>query len=153
MTQARDRRRPGTITRPSANRTTSPTNVKLKDTVRFSWQCDVCGSAVADGQGRITIDYVEVFRVEPGHDNHRLRSPSDPWDLLLSPLVRWHVYHRRCDPDLNGEAYWIRIEPCRTVADLCEWWLHLYGRRWLKLTDWRGFIRSRVLPQLKAGRP
>lgn len=130
-------------------------------TLTLTWNCDGCHAEVGDGAGWVTVDLAAVTRTRgawQAFDNeqaakyaaglgtlHAIRA-STLMDLLGE--VPWHVYHKTCDPAPENEAYFWDIERSRTVAELMEWWLHLAGKNWFAHTDWEGFIRQRVLPQV-----
>jgi hypothetical protein len=106
---------------------------------------------VADGKGWITVD--DPWRAQRRHNRNRLCHLSEPRYHLCSSSVRWHCFHRHCDPDLDADAYWIDIQRIRTLADLGKWSLHLSRKRWFERTDWPAFIRSHVMHQLEGLEP
>ncbi len=86
------------------------------------WRCDKCGLAIQDGHGNI-----ELIDPETGG-----------YPLGTSCLIIAH--HRRCDPNPNRDAYWIRVERARG-AEVLDWIEHLLDKPWFTSANARAFIR------------
>ncbi len=114
------------------------------------WSCDECGKPIANGAGWITIRYSEIGAFRRAEAEWEKRHP-DSWapinlgDLFDFPEpVRWHVWHRRCDPDVGSTDYAIDIERIRTVPQLLEWSSHLMEKTWLPSTTWKDVLRGQA---------
>jgi hypothetical protein len=52
------------------------------------------------------------------------------------------VLHRGCDPNPDGEEYWIAVERIRTATDVIWWSAHLLGKNWIEHTNWGDVLRG-----------
>ena len=114
----------------------------------ISWVCEVCSRPVKDGQGWITISYPAIHRYEEElrtwKEMHGGRLISGAELLEYPKAPRWHVWHRKCDPDIDSSDYTIEIERIRTYQTLLSWTAHLLEKNWFSNTNWSHIIR-RVL--------
>jgi len=143
---ARGRLRRTTSGRRPRKRTPSTTSQQLV------WTCDECGRPIRDGDGWVTIGYADIraYRVAAA-DWERRHPRGDGWRILslgeyedFPNPVRWHVWHRRCDPDITSEDYFIDIDRIRTVAQLLEWSSHLMEKTWFANTTWKDVLRGQA---------
>lgn len=98
----------------------------------LQWPCDVCGKPIADGDGLVTIHRDEI----PSH-----RRAEVEWKRR-GPRGEWRLWHRGCDPDINSDDYFFRIERVRTVADLLDMTAHLSEKGWD--TNWPDVLRGQA---------
>lgn len=117
------------------------------------WTCDECGKPVTDGDGWVTIDYAELNAYrdatadwEKAHPTpeHGLRCFSLTDLMELPDPVRWHVWHRACDPNIDSCDYCIDVERIRTAAQILKWTAHLMEKTWLPDTTWRDLLRGQA---------
>ena len=88
--------------------------------------------------------WTKLKLASPARPSTNGRAQHPPWTPLnLTELntipgpARWHVYHRRCDPQTASQNdYWFDIERARTDRDLLAWTAHLLDKDWLRDTNW-----------------
>lgn len=109
---------------------------------KIEWSCDVCGSAVEDSEGYLTVEEGEARRQV---SDVKSESPTG-WKELLegSNFVKWQAVHHTCDPRSEFGDYSIEVERIRTARHALGWTLHLHGKNWTGATDWNSFIRVRA---------
>jgi hypothetical protein len=120
--------------------------------MKFTWNCDLCGRRVADGDGYLEVDD-QAARGRAQIVEEQLRALSARYvdgaipvsEIATTPRVAWVVYHRDCDPD-SESGYWLGVERCRTLEHLLNWNAHLHEKDWLEHTDWDRFIQRRLAP-------
>ncbi len=117
------------------------------------WRCDACGSPVERKTGYIHVSYHDIARHEESwrafKEKHRTGSGAlfYPFSALseLQEEARWRVHHAACDPEPDGNDYWIGVERAATTAAVLDWTVHLMQKAWIRHTNWPEFIRARVL--------
>jgi hypothetical protein len=126
--------------------------IATKTAVALTFICDKCKKHVPDHEGYICVDKCRALSevpklVQEWKDAHPSRNEDGSLRLMRATewnsypdRVHWHVYHRRCDPNPERDDYWFGIERASSYAALLEWSAHLMGKKWLKHTDWDGFI-------------
>ena len=117
------------------------------DSAVVTWTCEICGSAIADGEGYVAMSFAELHAndraVKSWEERNAGRGFMPVKDFISYPTaVRWHVLHAACDPDLDASSYWFPIERMRTPADVIARSAHLLGKRWIQATDWDALLRD-----------
>jgi hypothetical protein len=112
--------------------------------------CDVCEKPVTGKTGYICVDKDAAFEVRRRVDeNQKELNARYPGRVALIPAneilavarARWHIYHRRCDPQPDARNdYSFCISRVRTERDLLSRTAHLLEKRWLRDTDWSSFL-------------
>lgn len=119
-----------------------------------TWTCDECGKIIARNTGYLCVDdraaysldrertkrRIEVESREQKFDGFVLWTGEDLEYAHVDDDVRWHAFHRACDPEPDRGDYWIDIERVETFGDLLEWNAHLHEKNWVGVTDWPEFI-------------
>jgi hypothetical protein len=111
------------------------------------WTCEVCGRSIRGSEGYLCASYREVAEREraiaewEAHDRDPIASAEE---LSSYPnRVRWRIYHRACDPDLDDSAYWIGVERISHPGDALAWAAHLADKGWIEQhTDWAEILRG-----------
>lgn len=107
--------------------------------------CDVCREPIADGKGRLWVDYAAINQRQDAVRAWEERTaPEDGGVRLVGFMtmyeypgpVRWNAHHSACDPDPDAGAYPVEVERIRTWADLTHWTAHLMEHKWFSGTDW-----------------
>lgn len=110
----------------------------------IEWNCSVCGKAVDDGAGYLTIDIDEVNKVEDARREWDAAHPRDfSVDELLAEYPRdagWLVFHGDCDPEPDRQSYWFDVGRIRSPWDVVAWTAHLMEKSWLPATSWDSLI-------------
>lgn len=129
--------------------------------VILRWFCDGCGNLIGDGTGYIEVVLAEVFAVERGRREARLRAEERAAqsghpagmislaDLELIHDANWHAWHQECDPDPTNavsDSYWVDIERVRSLGQLLDLHAHVGEKTWAKHTDLKDLRRH--LPDL-----
>ena len=111
------------------------------------WICDVCREPVEDDGGWVTISYAEISehqrqdKLIEARAEERAGGGLKIYSLAdIQHSVRWHVYHRECDPDPDGPDYWIEISRIRTMPQLVHWTAHLLAKGWIHDTNWNSIL-------------
>jgi hypothetical protein len=133
--------------------------------------CFTCRKDIADGNGVIHIRHAEVARVEKEQAEATERRVEKATAegrtgfaadvLTLSEFLdwpqdaRWQVHCFACNPHRDDDCegcYAIRVERCRTWAQLVEWTVHLSEKEWVgAATNWMEFIRAVALGSSPVG--
>jgi hypothetical protein len=104
------------------------------------WRCDVCDQGIRPGTGFVEIVDRPATGLPGGY-------PSEPtpdvaftggWGepvVLTMPRIAFRVAHHRCDPDLDGQGYWIGVERARTLEEWVSWVLHVGQKTWMGRRD------------------
>jgi hypothetical protein len=115
--------------------------------------CEECDERIADGDGYLTVSLAAIHRREQAEqeceqENLRRTTPGglslySAADLLtVLEIIRWRVLHSRCDPDPEGDDYWIAVERIKTPSGLLELTAHLIETKaWLEHTDYADLLR------------
>jgi len=111
------------------------------------WLCDACREPVENGGGWVTISYAEIGehqRQDKIIDAAALARGGGSWKIYnladIQDSVRWHVYHRECDPEPDGPDYWIEVSRIRTLPQLVHWTAHLLEKNWISDTNWNSIL-------------
>jgi hypothetical protein len=144
--------------------------------VALEWTCATCGSAIADGQGYLTVSQTDIavhadHRIE--RDRHAFREAEHAWQRDGAREGEWHLLPRgvsvgevwswpepahwravheseQCDPRyVEGESvdYCVPVKEVRTWPSLIEWTAQLMEKTWLQDTNWDGFLRATLQRQ------
>jgi hypothetical protein len=123
-----------------------------RDEHEIVWRCGVCRRLIDDGAGYVTVGYTELRAHASGAAEWEVEHPGPCVTagafLDYPALVEWQVLHRRCDPNVEGDDYWIDVERLRTPAQLLRWAAHLSEKEWLDRTTWPDVLRA-VAKQLE----
>lgn len=138
---------------------------------RISWECEICGHRIADGEGHLYFDYsgdivsdreslAEQVRADREAWAKRARSASEDEVVLslndlvspcrTSPRLRLTVCHASCDPrpDENPYACWFDVERVRTWEQVAEWVSHLSDKEWFGTADVKTLLlRAQAAPR------
>ncbi|MCC3295564.1 hypothetical protein LJ756_13135 [Arthrobacter sp. zg-Y411] len=113
----------------------------------IEWTCDVCGRAIEDGEGYLTVDESKVkeIRRQVGESNSGYPRMYGWQELMDRPdFVKWQALHGACDPRSESGDYSIEVERIRTARHALGWTLQLHGKNWTGATDWNSFIGVRA---------
>lgn len=106
------------------------------------WICDVCGGAVEDGHGYLTVSFAEIARARSAAATSTADAAWTPINLgALPPPAVWLVLHGKCDPNPLTHAYWYDVERVRTTSELLLRTAHMVGKPWLRFTTWGDILR------------
>lgn len=115
------------------------------------WNCDVCGTAIADDEGYVTASYREINAYPDLVVEWERRHPSqvEGWDVRsftdymdYPEPASWRVLHRACDPFPTSNDYWISVERIRTLEQVIGWTAHLMeSKQWIGNTTWTSVLR------------
>lgn len=78
--------------------------------------------------------------------------------MLEIPLVpapkppRWMIHHRDCDPDLNGDDYFVPIEEITSWPGMTIAAAVLMSEPWIELTNFREWIHNLCCPLIEASK-
>lgn len=122
-------------------------------TCSLVWICDVCQEPIEDDRGYITLSYADLGRYRRGVKAFDERiAEKYPGPLKCYPisellhhypeLAHWRVLHRKCDPNLQSDDYWISVERIRTAAELVHWCAHMLGKNWIQDTTWTEILHQ-----------
>jgi predicted GIY-YIG superfamily endonuclease len=114
------------------------------------WKCEVCGLAVDDDKGYVTLDYADLAAYDAKEKEYDARREAErqasglklvavSFAALIDEFpaqVHWKVLHSACDPNVDSCDYWIGVERIRTHSDLIHWSAHLFEKGWFQHTDW-----------------
>lgn len=114
----------------------------------IEWTCDVCGRAIEDGDGYLTVNQPQVKEAQrelaEWKNEHQTTAVSFK-DLMGRPdFVKWQAVHNSCDPRSENGDYSIDVDRIRTARHALGWTLHLHGKNWTGATDWDEFIKARA---------
>lgn len=125
--------------------------------------CQWCGYEIADGEGYLWVSVPKMMEHRRAWEDfekaHELRGPDGKvWatgftlaeltDANLPEQAQWRSHHGDCDPDLEEQAYQIRVERIRTWGQLLEWTAHLMQKGgWSEDTDWLEMLRRIAFAQ------
>tara|TARA_R100000935_G_scaffold55231_1_gene84980 strand:+ start:328 stop:693 length:366 start_codon:yes stop_codon:yes gene_type:complete len=117
---------------------------------KVRWQCQYCEKTISDGNGYIYMDKARAYEVRQAVKQWKADRASK-WlsgdDLLSYPeAAKWVTCHRACDPDAEGNSYWVDVARLRTAENLLSWTAHLMGKNWLDSTNWASIIRAKAGP-------
>jgi hypothetical protein len=108
--------------------------------------CDGCHTPVLDGTGWLGVRYADIHRYTRERREWDEAHPgSAHWigELLSLPdPITWRVYHDRCDPWPDQDAYQIDVERIRTWQQLARWTSDLMAKNWLAESDWDDLLRE-----------
>lgn len=116
--------------------------MSLSTSPQITWLCDGCKKPVANGTGHMEVRYADISAYKKAraawHDANPGRMIHGGALLDFPDRARWHVWHKKCDPDPEEEfpVYWFDIERIRTHAQVLKWTAHLMGKRWFEDTNW-----------------
>ncbi|MEV8040052.1 hypothetical protein [Arthrobacter sp. NPDC080082] len=115
---------------------------------KIEWNCDVCGRAIEDGQGYLTVNQAQVKEAQRDlaeWKNQHKTNVFSVTDLMDRPdFVKWQAVHASCDPRSDYGDYSIGIDRIGTARHALGWTLHLHGKEWTGTTDWDEFIKARA---------
>lgn len=108
--------------------------------------CEGCRAEVPDGAGYVCVRYEDIHRYNrenrEWHDAHPGTAHYIGELMTLPDEIRWHVYHARCDPWPDKDAYQIDVERLRTWQQLARWTSDLMAKNWLADSDWDDLLRE-----------
>lgn len=139
----------------------------------IEWTCDGCGGRVRGSQGYLHISKVEIGLFEIAHEEwerklqemaharaHELveelgieledvglpfvvLTPDMLEDNPHPPPVRWQVHHRKCDPNVEGDDFFLLVEDVPTFKKLLRASVdNIMCAPWIDVTNWHEFIMS-----------
>lgn len=119
----------------------------------IEWICAVCRCPIIDEAGFVEVRYADCRRYAVELRDWKSANPGPVIEgaaLLTYPKrAPWLAFHWVCDPEPNGESYWIAVERIGTAAEFIDWMGHLSEKRWFAHTDWPSLCH-RVAGQLTA---
>jgi predicted GIY-YIG superfamily endonuclease len=96
-------------------------------------RCHGCGTIINAGDGYLEVDQSLARAFASG---------------LSDVGARWLGWHRRCDPEPDGQRYFVNAERLLTFDDLMRWDQHLSAKRWVvESTDWEAVAYFTLLEQ------
>lgn len=112
---------------------------------RIRMVCSGCGSVIAGESGYLEIDsdaaYSKAMRVRAYEREQADKLYQTLSDYPFEAPVQWSAWHRKCDPDPDGNFYWIGSERLVSWTELMEWTAHLSGKVWAEYTNWFDMVR------------
>jgi hypothetical protein len=113
----------------------------------------VVDAAAARDRGIALRNWEDRHRNETGAVIYHPLDRTDP----APESVPWRVYHDDCAPaDLDEmiAEYRIDTDRCVTFPHLVAWTANLMEKKWLRHTNWHGFLRGALIDSgLPAGVP
>lgn len=130
-----------------------------------SHSCHACGQAIAQGKGRLSVDYKYAFAVRAAHEvkdaEEVLQRQRDREAGVLRPVdfgayfkavdeselwtekIPWYPEHDGCDVFDDRSAYSISLKRLSSWADLWRTTSHLATtKNWFQYSDWFEYWRS-----------
>ena len=102
--------------------------------------CDRCHREVPDGAGYVCVRYEDIHRCWRETREWKEAHPGEVHDLGelmgMPEDITWRMYHARCDPWPDKDAYQIDVEQIRTWQQLAGWTSHLMAKNWVADSDW-----------------
>jgi predicted GIY-YIG superfamily endonuclease len=123
-------------------------DVQASDPGRLYAACEDCGALLADDDGVLHINQLELREREDAYRQYERRqdargswAPVDFGDLLSLPdEATWRV---QCDNCAQCEfCYDIDIGRALTWPELMDWTVHLSEKSWIEYTNWFALMRS-----------
>lgn len=137
----------------------SSKKTSLTETFTFVWNCNECDKPIDDDHGWLTIDQNEARRraqpFESSDPTSAMMPPEDVTRMIEkvvterdNPVVRF--YHKRCDPTMEQDSYWLDIDRIRTLSDLVRITAHLAEKPWFPTREWMSLMQD-AWEQVPAG--
>lgn len=116
-----------------------------------AWTCDGCSQPITTS-GYLWVKYHDIGRATAAVSAWESAQMSIGADGFPEPVdvgqaadvpdpARWYVHHRACDPEADVACYWVEVERLDTWSRVVGWTVHLMGKSWLDVTDWRDLLR------------
>lgn len=124
------------------------------------FRCERCNQPVTGDTGYLHVSYDDIYAHEQAWNKWEQKQrtvnaddepvggysiyrwiPATALADLAGP-ARWRVHHRKCDPDPDGNDYWVSVNRVTSYEELLSWTAHLLNKTWLSDTDWSDFIRK-----------
>lgn len=112
------------------------------------WHCEVCDRAIRPGTGFVEIVDRPVRGLARGYPRDPTPEPPPVADGPISnvelaalalaglePRIAFRVAHHDCDPDPDGQGYWIAVERAATLEAWVSWALHVGQKCWMGQRD------------------
>lgn len=111
--------------------------------------CQICDKKITGEDGYLCVDWIKAIATAEAWEKFsrerdgKIVSATSMWDVSQQhPEVKWHTYHRTCDPDPHSNDYWIGADRITTLAELLNWNQHLNGKGWTKHADWNAMLAA-----------